>query len=217
MRRCAPPALAALVAAVLLTGCAPQAPALRPPRSATGAADVLARPVPDEPLPTEEPDPLDPPDPDEAAEERPDLRLDDGFEGMPLLFRIWTASPPRGSGPQIALRFMQALQRGDDYAADRELDQFDRFLFEERPVTVLHKAMDDVRRNAGLAAAGPCEHATPLSRESAVVLCGRVHVVVHVPVHGDDHGVKINKQHARKDVFRGPHTHAVTGMFRPEI
>jgi hypothetical protein len=139
--------------------------------------------------------------------------------GLPILTRIWMADEPRGSVPSIALRFLQSVQRGDDLAADRQLYHFDRYLFIGSDLGLLHRTMNDVRRHAGLAGAGlpgagPCVRATRLAREMAVVLCGRIRVVVHVAGEADDErGVQINERHVRHDVYRGAHTHAFTQIF----
>ncbi|HUR14800.1 MAG TPA: hypothetical protein VM097_09955 [Mycobacteriales bacterium] len=215
MRRASVSALAPLVAVALLTACGGSPRAVAPAGSAARHVEVTTTRPPSA-LPSAAPEPETPLPPDEVAEERSDLLLDEYSQGLPVLTRIWMAEAPRGTVSELALRFMQALQRGDDFAADRDLHHFDRFLFSERP-EVLHAAMDDVRRHAGLPGAGRCVRAMRLAHGTAVVLCGATRVVVHVAVGEDERGVKINEQHARRDVFRGPHRHAVTSLFRPEL
>ena len=138
---------------------------------------------------------------------------DDWFspsDDRPVLTQIWLADEPSGSGPQIALRFLRALQRHDDLAADRELYSWGRFMFSGEDLATLHTVMNDVRRHAQLDAAGLCSRAEPLTTESAVVTCGRTKIVVHV-LHDDyAHGVQISHWHVHHDVYRGRHTHAYT-------
>ena len=195
MRLSSVPAVAAALV-LALTGCAPAAPTSRaalPPQ--------LPAVVPPAPQRVE---PVDPPTGESAPTD----------DELPDLLAIWLGPDPRGTGPQVALRFMKALQRHDDLAADRELHHFDRFLFEEGDLALLHRAMDDVRRNAGLAHAGPCTAAARVADEVAVVTCGALHVVVHVVATRHVRGVQINELHARKDVYRGSHTHAFTSLWK---
>lgn len=203
MRRYLP--LLALVAVLPLTACG-RSHGLAPASSAGHAADAdltdpgLVTPGFFAPDPADEPSPepiaVDPPeDPDQTA-------LEDS----------WRGPEPRGTVAQISLRFLQALQRGDDLAADRELAKRVRFTLSMGDLWQLHRVMSDVRKNAGLADAGPCRHAAQLSREAAVVTCGRRHVVVNAGTLASPNGVRIDDWTAHYDVFHGPHTHAYTLM-----
>jgi hypothetical protein len=129
---------------------------------------------------------------------------------LPILTQIFLGNAPTGSGPTIALRFLRALQRGDDLAADRELYQMGRDLIARHDLTFLHAVMNDVRVHAKLAHTGPCARAQQLNRESAVVSCGHQHVVVHVLHDQWGSGVQIAGWHTHHDVYRGPHSHAYT-------
>lgn len=129
---------------------------------------------------------------------------------LPVLEQVWLADQPPGTGPQIALRFVKAVQRRDDVAADRELYSFGRQMFAAEGIRALHQAMADVRRNAGLDHAAPCTRALRLSDEAAVVTCGRLRVVVHVLDDSMAHGVQIGDWWVHQDVYRGRHTHAFT-------
>ena len=131
---------------------------------------------------------------------------------LPLLTQVYLADQPSGSGPQIALRFLQALQRGDDVGADRELYSFGRMMLSGSDMRPLHRIMADVRRHARLAGAGRCSRAVALTKESAVVSCGRVQVVVHVLHDEYSTGVQISDWHVHHDIYRGPHTHAFTTL-----
>lgn len=120
------------------------------------------------------------------------------------------SEPPTGSGPQIALRFLRALQAGDDALAESQLSLVARGYFATAPAGRLHEVLRDVADNAELQVAGPCATAERLTAESVVVHCGRVNVVVHVLDDPLLAGVQLSDWHGRYDVFRGPHTHAVT-------
>jgi hypothetical protein len=122
----------------------------------------------------------------------------------------WMDGPPRGDATQIALRFVQALQRGDDRAAVRELSLVGRSYFALRDNAVLHRVMRDVAAHAELSDAGGCTRADRLTREAAVVRCGRANIIVHVLDDQWTRGVQLAAWHLRPDVFDGPHTHAFT-------
>ena len=119
---------------------------------------------------------------------------------------------PRGTVAQISLRFVQALQRGDDIAALRQLDREERLWLSFRDVWTLHRVMSDVRKNAGLADAGPCSRVRQLSKAAAVVTCGERHVVVNADPWVGLTGVRLSDWTLHHDVFHGPHTHAYTLM-----
>jgi hypothetical protein len=126
------------------------------------------------------------------------------------LKQIWLANQPSGSGAAISLRFLQALQRHDDLAADRELYSVDRQYFAFEGLRALRRAMQEVRHNAGLEHAARCTDAIRLNREAALVRCGRLRVVVHVLHDELASGVQIGDWSYHRDVYRGPHTHAIT-------
>jgi hypothetical protein len=119
---------------------------------------------------------------------------------------------PRGTVAQISLRFVQALQRGDDLAALRELDREERMWLSMRDLWTLHRVMSDVRKNAALTDAGPCRHVAQLSAKAAVVTCGRQRVVVNADPWVGLTGVRLSDWTLHHDVYRGPHTHAYTLM-----
>jgi hypothetical protein len=127
------------------------------------------------------------------------------------MVELWTAPAPRGSGPQISLRFLRALQRGDELAAASELSAWGRTLLAQAGMSAIHRVMRDVVRHAELDRTGMCSRARSLSANAAVVSCGSRHVVVHL---GDwiTPGVLISAEHPRHDVYRGPHTHAFTTL-----
>jgi len=148
-----------------------------------------------------------------AEEDMPDAPID---EGIPLvdhertpLQRLFYAPSPKGNGPEIALRFLRALQRRDHLAAAHELFYAGRDYFGRGDQASLDRVMRDIAANARLQNATPCTHAERLNREAAVVSCGRQKVVVHV-LDGFAVGVQIAKWHPPYDVYRGPHTHAYT-------
>lgn len=181
-----------------LTGCSPH-PAAIPSGLPSGVGHSQA------PLPTYGSDDSD--IGDEPARS-PDTTTDQTPAApVPLLTQIWLADPPPGSGPVIALRFLQALQRDDDVNAGMQLHIFNRQAMLGRDDGFLHRVMNDVRKNARLAQAGPCTTARRLSSESAVVTCGRQHVVVHV-VTDMSNGVQLGGWLTHHDVYRGPHSHA---------
>jgi hypothetical protein len=126
---------------------------------------------------------------------------------LPELIR---ADQPTGTGPQIALRFLQALQTGNHVAAALELLVGGRAWLAADGAEVLHAVMRDVASNARLDDAAPCTGATRLNTEAAVVRCGQTNVVVHVLDDEVASGVQIAPWHPRWDMFRAPHTHAFT-------
>ena len=126
------------------------------------------------------------------------------------LREIRNAPRPVGSGPQIALRFLQALQRHDHIAAAKQLAVTGRVHFGTNDGATLDRVMTDVAHHAGLSSAGPCTHARPLNDEAAVVTCGTTPVVVHVSGRGTRAGVRISDWFVHRDVYPGPHTHGYT-------
>jgi hypothetical protein len=141
----------------------------------------------------------------------PDFDLDDVFADNPL-DRLFFDGDTDGTGPQIALRFVQALQRRDDLAAARTLTTLSRLSLSNGTMPHLHRVMGDVAKNARLASAGRCTTARALTREAAVVHCGTQRIVVHVLADRWSSGVQIDPWHPQYDVYRGPHTHAYTAL-----
>jgi hypothetical protein len=207
--------------AALATGCAAATAALalgtgvlattaggagHPARVATSAA----RPV-SPPLPTATPTSEDAWDDASAATAADDIRSP--LEDLPVLSQIWLGDEPSGTGPQIALRFLQALQRHDDLAADRELYREDREWIAEADRATLARVLEQVRRNARLNHAAPCTRAVRLNAEAALASCGALRVVVHV-LHDDlASGVQIGQWAYHHDVYHGPHTHAMSNQY----
>jgi len=200
MRRFVP--LVPLLAVLMLSACASEraaSPASPSPSSSTGASGTTAPliPTPEGPEADTDGATLDdltaPVDPQEQA-------LEDS----------WQLPGPSGTVPQIALRFIQALQRGDDLAADRELTSFNRLSLSFKGMWQLHVVMSDVRRHAGLAAAGRCTRARQIAHEAAVVECGHRRVVLKVVANRLSRGVSLSDWTAHYDVYRGSHTHAYT-------
>jgi hypothetical protein len=134
---------------------------------------------------------------------------DTGNESLDDLF--WQ-DDPKGNGPQIALRFVRALQQRNYLAAARELDGGGRLALSNDTMGHLRRVMDDVYTNAKLTGAGRCTTANALTRESAVVRCGTRRVVVHVVNTAYYAGAEIDPWHPQYDVYRGPHTHAYTAL-----
>jgi hypothetical protein len=200
--------LAAVAIAVAATACSrgddtPQtAPATAAP---VPPAVIVAIPQPPEiVVPTVEPTPEAIPGIDGSV----DLRRT-GNETLDDLF--WQGDPT-GTGPQIALRFVRALQQRDYLTAARQLDGGGRLALSNDTMGHLRRVMDDVRTKAKLTGAGRCTGASALTRESAVVSCGTRRVVVHVLNTAHYAGVEIDPWHPQYDVYRGPHTHAFTAL-----
>jgi hypothetical protein len=186
--------LLAVLSALSLSACASQT---RPGPPVNTRATTLPAPVQTDPAE------LDPaPGPEQTPYEDPQARA---------LRDSWPATDPRGTMPQIALRFLRALQRGDDLAAERELSSPNRERLSFDDLWTLHRVMSDVRRNAGLSGSGGCTRVWQISTEAVVAVCGRRHVVVNLDP-GDDllPGVHLSDWTRHYDVFHGPHTHAYT-------
>ncbi|HVF04282.1 MAG TPA: hypothetical protein VNA20_05540 [Frankiaceae bacterium] len=132
--------------------------------------------------------------------------------GNETLDDLFWQDDPTGTGPQIALRFMRALQQRDHMNAARQLDGGGRLALSGDTMGHLRRVMDDVHTKAKLTGAGRCTTASALTRESAVVRCGTRRVVVHVLNTTHYAGVEIDPWHPRYDVYRGPHTHAYTAI-----
>jgi hypothetical protein len=125
--------------------------------------------------------------------------------------RLAFAPDPTGTGPQIALRFLRALQRHDDIAAARTLTGIGRLSASLHGEAHLHRVLADVANHARLATAGRCTSAARLNHDAAVVTCGARKIVVHV-ADGFVAGVQLAPWHPRGDVYRGSHTHAYTAL-----
>jgi hypothetical protein len=172
------------------------------------SSEMPANPATQEPTDhehaTPEPSPVHPSDvqTDDTADDPDDVRLQ----------QLWLADPPVGSGPQIALRFLRALQDGDDFRAATELFIAGRTGLSYRDRAFLHHVMRDVAGNAKLQEAGRCTAAHRLTTESAVVTCGQQNVVVHVLDSDIASGVQISDAHPVRDHYNAPHTHAFTTL-----
>lgn len=116
---------------------------------------------------------------------------------------------PDGSGPQIALRFLRALQAGEYLRAAQQLSPGERITVALHSASWLRNVMVDVVDNAQLTGSASCTTAASVSEQAAVVSCGWLRVVVHVRT-GFMPGVQINSFFPHDDVFLGPHTHAFT-------
>lgn len=176
-------------------------------------APATAAPVPPAvivaiPQPPEITEPGVEPTPNETFDGSVDVRKT-GNETLDDLF--WQGDPT-GTGPQIALRFVRALQQRDYLNAARQLDGGGRLALSNDTMGHLRRVMDDVRTNAKLTGAGRCTTASALTLESAVVSCGGRRVVVHVLNTAHYAGVEIDPWHPQYDVYRGPHTHAYTAL-----
>jgi hypothetical protein len=194
-------ALAAVAIASAATACSHgdrPTPQAAPVTSAQIEAPVVIVAVP-EPEPT-----LDVPSGAGA-----DLDVDLG-EDKPI-DRLAFAPDPTGTGPQIALRFLRALQRHDDIAAAGTLTAIGRLAVSLHGEAHLRRVMADVANHARLATAGPCTSAARLNHDAAVVTCGARKIVVHV-ADGIVAGVQLAPWHPRGDVYRGPHTHAYSDL-----
>jgi hypothetical protein len=151
------------------------------------------------------------PGPEPTLDVPADLDLDvDLGEDKPI-DRLAFAPDPTGTGPQIALRFLRALQRRDDIAAAGTLTAIGRLSVSLHGEAHLRRVMVDVANHARLATAGPCTRAVRLNPDAAVVTCGTRKIVVHV-ADGFVAGVQLAPWHPRGDVYRGPHTHAYTAL-----
>jgi hypothetical protein len=142
----------------------------------------------------------------------PDESVDVRKTGNETLDDLFWQDDPTGTGPQIALRFVRALQRRDYLTAARQLDGGGRLALSGDTMGHLRRVMDDVYTKAKLTGAGRCTSASALARESAVVRCGTRRVVVHVLNTAHYAGVEIDPWHPQYDVYRGPHTHAYTAL-----
>jgi hypothetical protein len=172
----------------------PTTPPVATPTGGTGEAPVVIVAVPDA-RPT--------------IDVSTDLDLDLG-EDKPI-DRLAFAPDPTGTGPQIALRFLRALQRRDDIAAAGTLTPIGRLSVSLHGDAHLRRVMADVANHANLATARPCTSAARLNHDAAVVTCGNRKIVVHVA----DRivaGVQLAPWHPRGDIYRGPHTHAYSDL-----
>lgn len=149
------------------------------------------------------------PEPEPTFDVPVDLDVDLG-DDKPI-DRLAFVPDPTGTGPQIALRFLRALQRHDDIAAARTLTAIGRLSVSLHGEVHLRRVMADVAANARLGQSGPCTSAARLNPDAAVVTCGSRKIVVHV-ADGVVAGVQLAPWHPRGDVYRGPHTHAYSDL-----
>jgi hypothetical protein len=199
--------LAAVVIAVAATACSRGDDTPEPaPATAAPVPPAVIVAIPD--LPDNIAEPTVTPTPDATTDGSVDVRK----TGNETLDDLFWQDDPTGTGQQIALRFVQALQRRDYLAAARQLDGGGRLALSGDTMGHLRRVMDDVRSNAKLTGAGRCVSASALTRESAVVRCGARRVVVHVLNTAHYAGVEIDPWHPQYDVYRGPHTHAYTAL-----
>ena len=140
-----------------------------------------------------------------------DLDLDIDIDDDKPIDRLAVEPDPTGTGPQIALRFLRALQGHDDLAAARTLTAIGRLSVSLHGEAHLHRVMADVAAKSGLVTAGRCSSAARLNPDAAVVTCGARKIVVHV-ADGYIAGVQIAPWHPRGDVYHGPHTHAYSDV-----
>ncbi|MDP9183575.1 MAG: hypothetical protein M3P04_12475 [Actinomycetota bacterium] len=196
MRRCLP--VLALVTTALLTSCSGPAAA---PHASPDAVRALAA--------------LDASAP--GSDPSVDGRIDDSAAEAKALEEAFWAPDPRGSTAQIALRFLQALQRQDDLAALRQLGQLERQKIAEADVWALHRVMNDVRRNAHVNGSGACGFAKAFDEDDVLVACGQQRVMVHLdpsPVLGG--GVEVLAAYSwiawPKDPYRHAHTLAYSSV-----
>lgn len=122
------------------------------------------------------------------------------------LEQVWLADDPTGTAPEIALRFLQALQRHDDVAALRET----LASWTVNDPWQLHRVMNDVRRHAQLEGAGPCRRALPFTTEVVVVACGTRRVLVQATAAYGLAGVALWDRPRNPGAYRYPHTWAIT-------
>lgn len=184
--------------------------------AATGCSSSPPRPVPvPVPIRVDTPPTLSPsPDvtrPREAAAPLP----------LPLPVPAFTRDPvgqlaglpdPVGPAPALALRYLQALQRGDWLGAARLLAHPERARLSTTDMAFVERVGRDVLHNAGGRRLGPCTASRYLNRDAAVLRCGTVTVVVHVEHLEPSPGVKIDRIFSHDDRHVGPHTHADTAL-----
>lgn len=199
--------LAAVVIAVAATACSrgDDAPHTAPTTAAPVSPTVIVA-IP------ELPDDITTPTVEPTSSNVSDGSIDVRKTGNETLDDLFWQDDPTGTGPQIALRFVRALQQRDYLTAARQLDGGGRLALSGDTMGHLRRVMDDVYTNAKLTGAGRCTTASALTRESAVVRCGTRRVVVHVLNTAHYAGVEIDPWHPQYDVYRGPHTHAYTAL-----
>lgn len=205
-------AAAALTMTAALTGCAmtddAPAPRTASPTAPTGASTDMTEPAPNETA-IDELEHEIATRADQSALPAADAAAV-AAEPVPPLRELFLGDPPTGTGPQIALRFTQALQAGEHLTAARELYIAGRALLATRDLPFLDQVMTDITSNARLSAAAPCTSAIAINDEVAVVSCGRLRVVVHVLADQYSSGVQISDAHPARDLYTQLHTHAFT-------
>jgi hypothetical protein len=195
-RRAHAAALTAVAIAVATGGCTRgTSPAPAAPTASPDVPDIVIA-IPEVPA-------VDPLDID-------DLTVDLGIADQPI-DRLPYEGDTDGTGPQIALRFLRALQRHDDTAAARTLTDIARLSVSLHGAAHLRRVLADIAANARLAQAGPCTTARRLNPDAAVVTCSARRIVVHVS-DGFYTGVQLAPWHPRGDVYRGPHTNAYSAI-----
>lgn len=163
----------------------------------------------DLPTPTDLP-PLPQPDETDLDDTDDVVAIDPTSPTDRALWDLGQHGDPDGNSAQIALRFLIALQDGDELAAARQLTSIGQLYFSYKPRTSLDRIMDDVARNARLDTAGACDYAEQFNDQGVVVTCGQVNVVVHVRNDKQRRGVQLSDQN--HDIYPGPHTHAYTNQ-----
>lgn len=171
------------------------------------AAPTVIVAIPD--LPDIEVEPTSAPTPSTSPT---DDSVDVRATGNETLDDLFWQNDPKGTGPQIALRFLRAVQQRDYLAAAQQLNSRSRLTLSNETMSHLRRVLDDVHTNAKLEGAGRCTSASEVTRTSAVVRCGTRRVVVHVESTSYYAGVNIHRAHPPYDVYRGPHTHAYTAL-----
>jgi hypothetical protein len=191
--------VAALAIAVAATACSrsthPAGTPAAPAQVTSEQAPTIVVAIPEPPID----DPLD------LGTVDVDLGLDKPIDRLPF------DANTDGTGPQIALRFLRALQRHDDIAAARTLTDIARLAASLHGEAHLHRVLADVAARAHLATAGRCTSARRVNPDAAVVTCGARRIVVHVS-DGFGAGIQLAPWHPRGDVYRGPHTHAYSDI-----
>ena len=203
--------IAALLTSALVGGLVTRALTPPPLPAAESAVALAAEAAEEGPFPPDEPDePADPAPPSPAATE--DLALAqaqvDATTASEGVIGLVSSEDPQGTTATIALRFLQAVQRGDDLLAARQLGWQERLRLSRTDPWVLARVMADVRRHARLDGRSPCRHARPYDERSVLVACGRVRVLVRVePDWMAGNGVLVLAG-VPKDAYRHAHTFA---------
>ena len=136
-----------------------------------------------------------------------DVVVDDGTTSDGLA-GLASAPDPVGSPVSVALRFLQAVARGDELAAAHQLAWQERLKLSRTDPWVLERVVSDVRRHARLTGRSACRHARPYDDRSVLVACGPVRVLVKIDPTGlGGNGVLVLSGPA-PDRYRHAHTFA---------